>query len=550
MPMTQSAYAHPTSLRALIKPEEDWTKISDFGKRRRMQNRLAQRKYRNKVKRLAGSSDDVEADKPRQKPTKCRRRSSASRSRKPRSTGPRIPGVSQHQFNSPVKPTGEPGFPDTYDDQISSNEQFRLGCPVNPASIEIPLPLYDFTQPDIDIVTAGEYAASTMSSTVPMPPSLATHFSDSINSETYPSSDGFNPYMAYSNMTPMELNYLSLYDQLYLHYTGIESQPVPIPSSNLALLCSDPPNKTETFPAVTVPTEHKGGSGNPAWQQQWVEWTNVLPSSNTQYLLICLGYVIIFAYHTRHSISAYYGHSRTKKSLALALHILAATFELTRYYFRAFRRTVQPDLFDTAACMIHSITSLRLARTLRRGDKTTRASYQAPAMLRPVLSFAAVVRQDAFAHEACVKLLHAFLYTRLLIFVAKRIGLGKIQSHSTIYARAVTLGAILAIRSSGLPAGVPIYVGAVGLVMVFNQQTPSNLPSSVHLMDGIERRPDTRVIRSTSVKMTKEKVQQAVTKVIHWLGLFEIKGFEMKHLSPAIPAGDIDEYTEQKLAAT
>ncbi|RYC77812.1 hypothetical protein BFJ63_vAg19314 [Fusarium oxysporum f. sp. narcissi] len=50
--------------------------------------------------------------------------------------------------------------------------------------------------------------------------------------------------------------------------------------------------------------------------------------------------------------------------------------------------------------------------------------------------------------------------------------------------------------------------------------------------------------------MTKEKVQQAVTKVIHWLGLFEIKGFEMKHLSPAIPAGDIDEYTEQKLAAT
>ncbi|KAG7424583.1 hypothetical protein Forpi1262_v014249 [Fusarium oxysporum f. sp. raphani] len=202
MPMTQSAYAHPTSLRALIKPEEDWTKISDFGKRRRMQNRLAQRKYRNKVKRLAGSSDDVEADKPRQKPTKCKRRSSAARSRKPRSTGPRIPGVSQHQFNSPVKPTGEPGFPDTYDDQISSNEQFRLGCPVNPASIEIPLPLDDFTQPDIDIVTAGEYPASTI---------------DSINSETYPSSDGFNPYMAYSNMTPMELNYLSLYDQLYLH---------------------------------------------------------------------------------------------------------------------------------------------------------------------------------------------------------------------------------------------------------------------------------------------------------------------------------------------
>ncbi|KAJ0128431.1 Uncharacterized protein HZ326_28472 [Fusarium oxysporum f. sp. albedinis] len=386
----------------------------------------------------------------------------------------------------------------------------------------------------------------------------------------------------------------------YPHQTLLSSVQIPLTRLKLSLLSQSLRNVVSRNIGArrSLTMEDKGGSGNPAWQQQWVEWTNVLPSSNTQclliclgyviifayhghsrtekslalalhilaatfepkryylpssntqYLLICLGYVIIFAYHTRHSISAYYGHSRTEKSLALALHILAATFELTRYYFRAFRRTVQPDLFDTAACMIHSITSLRLARTLRRGDKTTRASYQAPAMLRPVLSFAAVVRQDAFAHEACVKLLHAFLYTRLLIFVAKRIGLGKIQSHSTIYARAVTLGAILAIRSSGLPAGVPIYVGAVGLVMVFNQQTPSNLPSSVHLMDGIERRPDTRVIRPTSVKRTKEKVEQAVTKVIQWLGLFEIKGFEMKHLSPTIPAGDIDEYTEQKLAAT
>ncbi|SCN99760.1 uncharacterized protein FFB20_10988 [Fusarium fujikuroi] len=295
--------------------------------------------------------------------------------------------------------------------------------------------------------------------------------------------------------------------------------------------------------------EDKNDSGSPTWQEQWAEWTNVLPNGNTEYLLICLGYIIIFAYHTRHSILGYYGHPRTEKSLALALHVLAATFELTRYYFRASRRTVQPDLFDTAACMIHSITSLRLARTLRRGDKTTRASYQAPAMLRPVLSFAAVVRQDSFAHEACVKLLHAFLYTRLLIFMSKRIGMGKIQSHSTIYAQAVTLGAILAIISSGLPAGVPIYIGSVGLVMVFNQQTPSNLPSSAHLTGANGRSPDTRVVGSTSVKRTKESVERAVTKVIQWLGLFEINGFEMKHLSPGIPAGDFDEYAEKKLAA-
>jgi hypothetical protein len=141
------------------------------------------------------------------------------------------------------------------------------------------------------------------------------------------------------------------------------------------------------------------------------------------------------------------------------------------------------------------------------------------------------------------------LYTRLLIFVAKRIGMGKIQTHSTIYAQAVTLGAILAIISSGLPAGVPIYIGAVSLVMVFNQRTSTNLPSSVHFVEGIERCAATRVSRPTSVKRTKEKFQQTITGVTQWLGLFEIKSFEMKQRSPGVPAGDIDEYTEQKLAA-
>ncbi|KAF9773577.1 hypothetical protein IL306_008593, partial [Fusarium sp. DS 682] len=218
MSMTQPAY--PASLSASLNPDEDWTKISDLVKRRRIQNRLAQRNYRKKVKRrlddlerLTGSSEDVAADKQPQKTTKWKQHSFTPRSKKSRSTVAEMPDVSQGQFTSPVKLNGEPLFTDTCGDRVRSNSLLHLSFSAHSAPDEIPLPLYNTAQPSPAIATVDNYAANMMASTAPVPLSLAAHVSDAINSWGYRGDDGLNPYVAYGNMTPMELNAISLYEQ-------------------------------------------------------------------------------------------------------------------------------------------------------------------------------------------------------------------------------------------------------------------------------------------------------------------------------------------------
>ncbi|RTE68071.1 hypothetical protein BHE90_017552, partial [Fusarium euwallaceae] len=136
---------------------------------------------------------------------------------------------------------------------------------------------------------------------------------------------------------------------------------------------------------------------------------------------------------------------------------------------------VVPEVVDTVACFAQAFTTLRLSKTLLRGDITTRPSYQAPALMRPFVGLTALVYQSPSIHRASVKLLHAFLYTQMIIFLAKRFGVGRIQSNATIYAHAVFLGAIIAIHDSGLPAGVPVYIGMVGAVMVLNRYVADRL---------------------------------------------------------------------------
>jgi hypothetical protein len=221
------------------------------------------------------------------------------------------------------------------------------------------------------------------------------------------------------------------------------------------------------------------GSMKDSRTEPWLPWAGLLLEAGTQRLLISSVYVLIFVYHTRRSLPVYHASWHQERFLTLTLHILSGVIELARYYLRAIEGTVLPDIVDTILCLIHSLTTLRLARPLFRGNETTRAAYQAPAIIRPILAVMAVVRKDSSLHGAVVKLLHAFLYTRLLIFASKRIRLTKVQSQSTIYAQSVFLGAVLAIQSSGLPGAVAVYIGAVGLVMVKNRSVSNHLSRSV-----------------------------------------------------------------------
>lgn len=160
------------------------------------------------------------------------------------------------------------------------------------------------------------------------------------------------------------------------------------------------------------------------------------------FMLLVLGYIIIFLYHTRHQVPIYQQKFHNRK-MFLYIHIFTGMTEALRYRLREYLQghsPILPDPVDVLSCFVWSWTSFELVKTLRRGDpRTTRPPYQAGALLRPIISLISYLFGVASLHKVSIGALDSFVYARLAIFFFSYTPYMRSARSSTVYAISIPL---------------------------------------------------------------------------------------------------------------
>ncbi|KAJ3453440.1 hypothetical protein MRS44_017687 [Fusarium solani] len=239
------------------KPDEDWTKISDLVERRRIQNRIAQRNYRKKLKqrledleRRAGFSGDSESKEKPQRITKSKR--SSSKPWKPEPCTAAKPVVSQGQFTYPMVPT-DGLFPGIYSPRARSDSPTQFASSTYSASDKILLAPNDPAQAYPTMAIGDAYHNYTLASIVPMMFPSIIHASAAIEREPYQAGDELAISATYHYTPPMSFNAPCPYDQPNFHAPDSSDH-----SSNCSEAGCEYPTEPLSMPNWPGPIHPKG----------------------------------------------------------------------------------------------------------------------------------------------------------------------------------------------------------------------------------------------------------------------------------------------------